>query len=62
MEFFSNQLIQSYLNNTLNLHPSLYTLCCVIPTKWRSYREQIAETSLQPMCTSGSGGLRYFGP
>jgi len=32
---FMNQLIECYLNNTINLRPLAHTSCHVIPTKWR---------------------------
>ena len=38
LTFFSNQLIEFYLNNTINFRPLTPHICHVIPTKWRSYR------------------------
>ena len=41
MDIFLNQLIQFYLNNTIDLRhlTQRIRLYHVIPTKWRSYRD-----------------------
>jgi len=60
MDIFLDQLIQFYLNNTLNLRPLNYTnyLSCYARKKWRSYREHTLCDVISPSVYTSHRGNR----